>query len=246
MSRPRRLTRLATLLILMATADRASGEQPQPASPGTPVATSEPSPSEFAKLLQRDRVPIKTPFLAEWQRNNLCGLNSVYLMLRLLNRRVSYATFLAEVEPVNEAGLSLAEMRDLAERLGLPCEVVRGSPSALDRISPPAVFHLGEEGPAGHFVVFYAERPTRTGPVREFTDGTTGLYWDLTDENLAWLTRNWSGYVLVPRRQVFPEVIRVLACIAWALTIVLWCELGLKRLSMARRGTESHGPEPTP
>ena len=168
------------------------------------------------------------------QRGPYCGPNSLYILLRLCGRNVSYDSVLAEL-PLGEDGCSLHDLSVAARRLGVESEVRKVSLDDLRSIRPPYIVHLtapansSHETPANkdHFTIiarsdlndqFYGVDP----------GNGTAVYW-----SRAFLARNFSGYVLIPSGQTrswittrqgvfFSVVFLALAVVDIALARRLW------------------------
>jgi ABC-type bacteriocin/lantibiotic exporter with double-glycine peptidase domain len=90
----------------------------------------------------------------------------------------------ARVAPTPE-GLTLQQLRCLAEEVGLPCRSAQVSTDRLGQVTLPAIMHLRD----GHYVVLHELRP---GGVVVGDPATGIVTWDR-----ASLTRCYSGVLLL-------------------------------------------------
>jgi hypothetical protein len=127
-----------------------------------------------------------------WRVANQCSVNALYMLARLHGKKVNYAG-IEDRLPVREKGTSLAEMRDCASEIGLPCRVFKTTPDVLNRCALPVIAHWEEQrGITGHYVLVVA---VKDGWV-EYIDGTTAI----TDVlPMTEFRKRWSGYLLVPQ-----------------------------------------------
>jgi CRP-like cAMP-binding protein len=79
-----------------------------------------------------------------------CGLAALAMVARRLGAGVSVEELRRKAAPGPE-GLTLQQLRRLAEEVGLRCQSVRVSVDRLGRVSLPAVAHLSD----GHYVVLH-------------------------------------------------------------------------------------------
>jgi hypothetical protein len=130
---------------------------------------------------------------AIWRVKQRCPINTLYVVLRLYGKDVSYQEVLEQL-PVGREGSSLTDMRDFAARHGLPARVQKLTPEKLAQVRFPVIAHLEEENTSGHFVVLLQLGKNSEGfPALEYIDGTTGMT-GLMDA-LAF-RRQWTGFVL--------------------------------------------------
>lgn len=126
-----------------------------------------------------------------WQTGPYCGLNCLYVLLRLHGRRVSYDKLKNEVR-TTQRGATLLELKTAAARHGLEMSILKVSPQNMDRVRYPVIALLGDgDGPdvKGHFVVVY----NNTEDTVEAIDGTTG---SLNHISRGVFNRAFSGYIL--------------------------------------------------
>lgn len=185
----------------------------------------------------RDNVPCKFPKTVSWQKHNRCGLNSVYLMIRLMGGHVSYPDLERAAGSMPPDGLSLSQMVSLAKEFGLDCEVVYGPPESIAELSPPAVIHLGDPEKSGHYVCYYHKQLNPRA--YRFVDGTSGALFDVSAESPSTLSsfgRDASGYAMIPRRRsVGIAVLWSTAAVIWAAVALVFGELGIKLLIQVLR-----------
>jgi hypothetical protein len=125
-----------------------------------------------------------------WRFGNKCAVNSLYLLLRLRGKPVTYPEVEA-VLPVTANGTNLADVRRCAEGLGLRCRVIKTTPEALYRCPLPAIAHTEEQkATTGHYVVITAVGLDGI----EAIDGTSAAI-NLTP--MGSFRKAWTGYLLV-------------------------------------------------
>jgi CRP-like cAMP-binding protein len=113
-----------------------------------------------------------------------CGLAALAMVALRLGARVSVEGLRQKVTPGPE-GLTLQQLRRLAEEVGLPCQAVRVSVDRLGQVSLPAVAHLSD----GHYVVLHELGP---GGVVVGDPATGIVSW-----SREFLTRSYSGALLL-------------------------------------------------
>jgi hypothetical protein len=126
-----------------------------------------------------------------WRIENRCGINSLYVFIRLLGQPVSYDEILRDV-PVREFGTSMAELKSFLSARKIACAIVRCTPDNLHRQPLPAIAYIsvgGEE--QGHFVVVCAVN----GKTLRLVDGTAGAVYTEAMESFV---KHWDGHLLVP------------------------------------------------
>jgi predicted double-glycine peptidase len=95
------------------------------------------------------------PFPWVGQRDQAdCGVAALGMVARHFERDVSQETLRGLVR-VGAHGASLLELRQAAQRLGLPCQAVRIGAGQLRQVTPPAIAHLAN----GHFIVLFHISP---------------------------------------------------------------------------------------
>jgi ABC-type bacteriocin/lantibiotic exporter with double-glycine peptidase domain len=121
---------------------------------------------------------------------NKCGINTIFLMMRLNHKAVSYEGLERGV-PVTTEGTSLADIRRYLMSLGLATRIVKTTPEKLGRYALPAIAHLEEElGSTGHYVIITGLGPDWV----ELIDGTSAI---LMTQTMSEFRKRWSGYLLV-------------------------------------------------
>jgi CRP-like cAMP-binding protein len=113
-----------------------------------------------------------------------CGLAALAMVAPRLGVRVTAEQLRQQVTPGPE-GLTLQQLRRLAEEAGLPCQSVRVSVDRLGQVSLPAVAHLSN----GHYVVLHE---LGAGGVVVGDPATGIVTW-----NREFLTRCYSGVLLL-------------------------------------------------
>jgi hypothetical protein len=122
----------------------------------------------------------------------MCGPNSLYMLLKLHNVPVDHGVIEKHI-PSNREGMSLLELQEASNALGLRTQVRRCSIDELQRTfrSPVIAILNLEGGPHHHYVVIVdITQDTVTA-----LDGTTG---EKNTFPTRWLKRGWPGYVLMP------------------------------------------------
>jgi hypothetical protein len=176
-----------------------------------------------------------SPEATVWRTAKKCGVNSLYVLLRMNHKPARYQEVEAAL-PVTPEGTNIADVRRCAASFGLSTKVIKASPEALGDCPLPAIGHIEEErGSTGHFVVITAVGPQGV----ELIDGTTAL---LSDLSLSDFRKRWSGYLLVVDggrrwRWVFPAL-----AVAGAVTIAL----GVVASGRRAKPAPTTPPEETP
>jgi ABC-type bacteriocin/lantibiotic exporter with double-glycine peptidase domain len=136
------------------------------------------------------------------QLGPFCGPNSLYLLLRLKGIPVEYGQLVKRLE-ITPRGCSLAELQELGESYGLPCEVRKVTLKDLDLLVPPFILHINTPASSSqqategrdHFVVVTRREVGAEGTLSG-VDPSSGAK---TVWSPSYLSRNFSGYVLTPR-----------------------------------------------
>jgi len=145
---------------------------------------------------------------ADVDRINDCGVNCLYVLLRLDSRDVDLAELRRVIPRPDDRGLSMADLRDAAARFGVHLRGarLRREDLPLDR---PVIALLSPED-RGHFVVLE--------PVG--TTGTMAMLLDfpgpprIVDYSSLATSKGWEGLALVPVRsweRVLPYAIGIAA-----------------------------------
>lgn len=125
---------------------------------------------------------------------NKCGVNAVYILLRVCDVNVALQSIESEIA-MTRAGASVAELARVCSTAGLPVAALRIDRKQIRRVRPPYIAHLnrptgGQE--SGHYVVVVSCRRDAVSAI----DGTTG-------ERVSWtpaaFQRTWTGIVVAPR-----------------------------------------------
>lgn len=127
------------------------------------------------------------------RRVNDCGVNGLYVLLRLCGRDPDLDAVRATLPEPGPKGLSMAQLAAAAERLGQPVRGVRLRPAdfPLDR---PAIVLLQTGEDSGHFVVV---RPVgRTGTLVTRLDFPRPPR--VVDAARLRAADDWTGLALVP------------------------------------------------
>lgn len=144
-------------------------------------------------LVRGDRPDTPSRSTKLWRSPNSCGVNCLYMMLRLNAKDADY-TAVEKQTPVGESGTTLLELQRGAERFGLSLVAGKGTPEDLATCPLPAIAHFEEElGKTGHYVVVTECHPDSIC----FIDGTTAMRHEVT---IPEFQRRWTGYLLVPRQ----------------------------------------------
>jgi hypothetical protein len=132
----------------------------------------------------------------QWRVEKKCGVNTLYLMLRLTSRPADYAA-VERCVPVRSEGTTLLDMSRSAAAFGLELAVIKGTPATLRGGGLPVIAHLEEEvGTGGHYVVVTAANEDAI----EVIDGTSGKLRVIPESEF---NKAWSRYLLIvdaPRR----------------------------------------------
>ncbi len=159
-----------------------------------------------------------------WRDANSCGINALYMMLRLRGLNVDYRT-VDSLLPVARDGTGLADLRRCSDSLGLRTVIVKATPRDLRGVLLPAIAHAEEEGKGtGHYVVLTAASTDGL----EMIDGTTAIVSVVPWEKFE---KTWTGYLLVPS-DAMPGGYSGMVCAA---VVVLLAALALRRVLGSRR-----------
>jgi len=170
-NRNARVVRGAAVWIALAAAAVAADEAKPPASASAPT-------------------PPTT--IDQWRNDNACGVNCVYVLMKLHNLDVGYdALFHRLLDGGKET--SLLDLQRVVNAYGLKYEGGRSTPEGLQKARKAVVCHT--ENPItgkGHFILVL--RADAEGVVA--MDGTTCV---LRRYDWSTFRSTWSGYVLFPR-----------------------------------------------
>ncbi|WP_167547111.1 cysteine peptidase family C39 domain-containing protein [Stieleria maiorica] len=159
-----------------------------------------------------------------WRESVSCGPNALYVYLRGQGADVSLAD-VRDLVSVSRKGASFASMADAAATLGVESRIVQTSPEVLKTLPCPCVilYHAKGTQPGHYFVLAESDRQG----FRLFDPLTTLT----TTVSTAELSREWTGYVLIPSEAP-------VASGQWLLAgffgCTLWLGMGLWRRSSLR------------
>jgi hypothetical protein len=175
-----------------------------------------------------------------WRETSRCGVNSMYLALKLLHRQVSYDA-IEERMPIKENGTRLTDMRNCAESFGIDAQIVHATPATLQKCWLPAVAHCEEEQHiTGHYVVVVRAAPDEV----DIIDGTTGI---LHTVSMVEFGKEWSGYLLLlsprPMTQWLFQAAAACGGLIAFLVLGIWVVTSVRgraRLARGARDTDGH------
>jgi hypothetical protein len=127
----------------------------------------------------------------------VCGPNSLYMLLKLQGRPVTFPQVAQELGSDNML-TSLLELHKSAARLGLSTRIRRCSLEDLGRCTTPFIAHtrtgyfLGDVQIGHYLLVLKVD-----GDVLQVVDGTTGFVFRTRRSKIA-RSKLWTGYVLEP------------------------------------------------
>jgi len=132
-----------------------------------------------------------------WRIPQLCGVNSLYVMLSCHGIRPDYSR-LREGLSADGSETTLAQLKEAAASHGLRAVVARATPDALGHLPVPFIAHQelvrGRGDSGGHYCVVYRVEGDRVG----YLDGSTAI---LKSARLDDFANDWTGYVLyVPEK----------------------------------------------
>jgi ABC-type bacteriocin/lantibiotic exporter with double-glycine peptidase domain len=166
----------------------------------------------------------------QWRNDNACGVNCLYVLLKLSDVKVDYGALFARLLR-GERETSLLDLQRVAGEYGLRCEGGRSTPQGLQSARGAVICHTENAITGkGHFVLVL--RADEDGVVT--MDGTTCLL-----RRASWSTfrTTWSGYVLFPKES---STARVAGVATFAASLVAtWVGLSLVP-RLLRRPPSSH------
>jgi hypothetical protein len=145
---------------------------------------------------QKPKVPKDIKFEPLWREKGDCGPSSLYVLMRLNDRKTSLAD-VKEVVPFDEEkGCSLADLERGAAKLGFPTEIRFVNPEDLPKLPRPFILHgWGSlERGTGHFFVIVDYSPEKEQYY--LIDTAYESSYNLPEQSVLKL---FSGYVLLPR-----------------------------------------------
>ncbi len=116
-----------------------------------------------------------------------CGLDCVFMALkRLRGDEISLVRLRSMAGPPTEKGYSLAQLRDLAAKLGLYPRILKGEPMSVESIATPCVAIMLLK--SGHYVA-----------MNDYDlESSLMSVFDPTEERFTTITfSEWSGYCLL-------------------------------------------------
>jgi ABC-type bacteriocin/lantibiotic exporter with double-glycine peptidase domain len=185
--------------------------------------------------------PATSPEFYGGRGTHVCGSNSMYMLLKLYGMPIDQKRFEATV-PSGTEGLSLAELQDAAESLGMKATIRRCSIAELQqRFREPFIAHLALVTP--HYSVIVAI----SDDFVTLLDGTTG---EVETLRRAWVEERWTGYVLLPQTSAgVPPIFLGASLVSWVLVALLvarhisasWTRASGTQVRLALSSTASSG-----
>jgi hypothetical protein len=127
--------------------------------------------------------------LKYWRVRNRCGVNSTYVILRLLGKTVEYDDVMSAL-PIGSSGTSMADMRRYLNEKEVPAAVIRATPETLADVRFPVIAMMEEDASkGGHFVVLFGMTDTAFHVI----DGTGGAVDVVAYEQFV---RRWNGFLI--------------------------------------------------
>jgi hypothetical protein len=234
-SRPRAVALLLTLLFLQA----AIGTKT--AMAGEPVGSDAKDDGSILKKFEQSNVPAAFETQPKWQQPDRCGLNCLYALIRLVEPGITYESIQSRAGKPPPGGFTMSELVSIAGKVGVRVLMIKGDPNRLRDLEPPVILHLGDPSHSGHFICYVR----RHGDNFIMADGTSGTQYVVGGEHhpLAVLTREASGYMLVPDRSgshsniLGVSTLRVLAGILFSASIALLIIVRLRRTRVSSVST---------
>jgi ABC-type bacteriocin/lantibiotic exporter with double-glycine peptidase domain len=145
-----------------------------------------------------------------------CGVNALFLLLRLEGRDISYRQVDAALPPANPLGYSMAELRDTAKKLGCEIEGVQQSRKSAP-LHRPAIAFFKDAG-SGHFAVL---RPVgTTGTMVQILDPPRAP--QIVDFDRLIHERSWTGRLLLRTEEPFQRLIWALVGFVIVFSALRW------------------------
>jgi hypothetical protein len=154
------------------------------------------SPRLIPSNRSKPSLPAHLRFEPAWRESGDCGPMSLYVLMRLLDRKVSIAAVKNAVPIDSEIGCSLADVARGAEALGLETDIRFVKPDDVPRLDYPCILHTTgslQKG-TGHFFVVAGYDPQK----REYSVVDIDVERALPTSEEA-LLNGFSGYVLMPK-----------------------------------------------
>jgi Peptidase C39 family len=168
---------------------------------------------------------------AVWRHDKVCGVNCLYILLRMKGHVANYTSLLDElIVAPGKSVASLADLKEVAGRHGVQCAIGKTTPAGLKGLAPPVIAHLEDVTQNGdnfgHFVLVLKSNDDGVTYLDGSTAETFTKPWQVFE-------RRWSGFVLYPRS---PTSRPFLWCSCFALGLSL---IALVRLLHGRRSPKS-------
>lgn len=133
--------------------------------------------------------------IESWRDGKRCGPNSLYVLLRLAGRRVSYSQ-VQDVITLHENGVSIDELENASRELGLALVSLRaGSIEDLECYHSPFIAHLSGNR-EGHFLVVL-----RIDEKKQLVTVADAISCEIQQFSVSEFCKQWSGFVLVQETQ---------------------------------------------
>jgi hypothetical protein len=183
----------------------ATGQEPDAGAPGGAQLADSPTTIPISERASRE-----------------CGLNSLFVLLRLSGHDVTYDQT-REVVPVGPSGTSLLELHQAASRLGVKTAVYQCSMAELVRLPKPVIAYIRPPHPnlldrPGHYVVVLTADESGV----EALDSTFAASYKYPTP--MW-EGEWSGHILAPlpaRSWAWPLALTAAAGIWVGLGLCCW------------------------
>lgn len=135
-------------------------------------------------------VPVPPPVQpVEWRHSKRCGLNCLYVMLRMRGAPVKYETLAAETE-VTDKGTTMAELARVAGWHGISLQAMRATRDSIPQWPLPAIVHLQNQDLTTHYVLLLRTSGTKY----VMLDCNSG---ELRDWSQGEFLDKWTGHVLL-------------------------------------------------
>jgi len=178
-------------------------------------------------------MPTKSAKPEIWRSGEVCGANTVYVLLKLIAPDAPEYVVIRRELPSTQATTSILEMKCVLAQHGVEAEIVRASPQTLASYVLPVIAHFQRDRDwPGHFVVLLAADDR----VMRVVDGSTGM---ISDIPRAQFLNLWSGALLVPLRTMSSLVPGVCFTLGGVLLAVLLAPKVAKHMSTSRRFRKS-------
>ncbi len=172
-------------------------------------------------------MPQQFRFEPSWRKPGDCGPMSLYVLMQLLGYPIDIEKVLTTTPFDPKKGCSLEVLSETSNVLGLQTMIRFVNPKDLPFVPRPFILHSNASlvTGIGHFLVVVNYSPER----REYATINTD------DDNFGWypeavVTRNFSGYVLVPSELTENHIVRILSYEFIALGVIICAAWIAKRL----------------